>query len=240
MGSMAGRFPEGRVSPTSSAGTRSSHGSASCSRKSRLVTIAGPGGVGKTRIARSAASQAAGRYPDGPWIVELSGLRDPALLPNTVASVLGLPEQDPRSALAVGARVPEGPAPAAHPRHLRAPARRLRRAEQRRAAGRARCDGADHHQAAARHAGRAHLPGRPLPVPARCRRRRGDAVDLFALRAAAVVRRVRGDRAERARRHPAVPQARRHTAGDRTGRGAAARAAAAPSSSGGSTAGSRC
>jgi non-specific serine/threonine protein kinase len=66
---------------------------------SRLVTIAGPGGVGKTRIARSAASQAAGRYPDGPWIVELSGLRDPALLPNTVASVLGLPEQDPRSAL---------------------------------------------------------------------------------------------------------------------------------------------
>jgi predicted ATPase len=67
--------------------------------ESRLVTIVGPGGVGKTRVARVAAAQAAASYPDGPWIVELSNLRDPALLPNTVASVLGLPEQDARSAL---------------------------------------------------------------------------------------------------------------------------------------------
>jgi non-specific serine/threonine protein kinase len=66
---------------------------------SRLVTIVGPGGVGKTRVALVTAAQAAARYPDGPWIVELSNLRDPALLPNTVASVLGLPEQDARSAL---------------------------------------------------------------------------------------------------------------------------------------------
>lgn len=65
---------------------------------SRLVTIVGPGGVGKTRVALVAAAQAAGGYPDGPWIVELSGLRDPLLLPNTVASVLGLPEQDSRPA----------------------------------------------------------------------------------------------------------------------------------------------
>jgi predicted ATPase len=65
----------------------------------RLVTIVGPGGVGKTRVALVTAAQASARYPDGPWIVELSYLRDPALLPNTVASVLGLPEQDPRSAL---------------------------------------------------------------------------------------------------------------------------------------------
>jgi non-specific serine/threonine protein kinase len=68
--------------------------------ESRLVTIVGPGGVGKTRVALAAAAQAATSYRDGPWIVELSGLRDPALLPNTVASVLGLPEQDSRSALA--------------------------------------------------------------------------------------------------------------------------------------------
>jgi predicted ATPase len=65
----------------------------------RLVTIVGPGGVGKTRVALAVAGQAAANYQDGPWIVELSGLRDPALLPNTVASVLGLPEQDARSAL---------------------------------------------------------------------------------------------------------------------------------------------
>jgi non-specific serine/threonine protein kinase len=68
--------------------------------ESRLVTIVGPGGVGKTRVALAAAARAATSYRDGPWIVELSGLRDPALLPNTVASVLGLPEQDSRSALA--------------------------------------------------------------------------------------------------------------------------------------------
>src|SRR5262249_25651242 len=68
--------------------------------QSRLVTIVGPGGVGKTRVALATAARAATSYRDGPWIIELSGLRDPALLPNTVASVLGLPEQDARSALA--------------------------------------------------------------------------------------------------------------------------------------------
>ncbi len=67
--------------------------------ESRLVTIVGPGGVGKTRVALVTAALAAASYPDGPWIVELSNLRDPALLANTVASVLGLPEQDARSAL---------------------------------------------------------------------------------------------------------------------------------------------
>jgi predicted ATPase len=67
--------------------------------ESRLVTIVGPGGVGKTRVSLVAAAQAAASYQDSPWIVELSNLRDPALLPNTVAGVLGLPEQDARSAL---------------------------------------------------------------------------------------------------------------------------------------------
>jgi non-specific serine/threonine protein kinase len=63
---------------------------------SRLVTVIGPGGVGKTSVSLRAASEATGYYPDGAWIVELSGLRDPELLPNTVASRLGLPEQDAR------------------------------------------------------------------------------------------------------------------------------------------------
>src|ERR1700722_9260112 len=67
--------------------------------RGRLVTVVGPGGVGKTRVSLVAAAQAAQNYPDGVWIVEQSGLRDPLLLPNTVASVLGLPEQDARSAL---------------------------------------------------------------------------------------------------------------------------------------------
>jgi predicted ATPase len=67
--------------------------------RGRLVTVVGPGGVGKTRVALVAASLAAENYPDGVWVVEQSGLRDPLLLPNTVASVLGLAEQDARSAL---------------------------------------------------------------------------------------------------------------------------------------------
>ncbi|HVT68458.1 MAG TPA: NB-ARC domain-containing protein [Trebonia sp.] len=95
---MAGRFPQGGY--TDFVGRRDELdqiGAMLADR--RLVTIAGPGGVGKTRVALVAAAQAAARYPDGPWIVELSGLRDPALLPNTVASVLGLPEQDARTAL---------------------------------------------------------------------------------------------------------------------------------------------
>jgi len=67
--------------------------------RSRLVTVVGPGGVGKTRVALMAAAQAVDSYPDGVWIVELSGLRDAKLLANTVGSVLGLAEQDARPQL---------------------------------------------------------------------------------------------------------------------------------------------
>ncbi|HEY6792342.1 MAG TPA: LuxR family transcriptional regulator, partial [Trebonia sp.] len=64
----------------------------------RLVTVTGPGGVGKTRIALRAAAQAAGNYRDGTCLVELSGLRDSELLGAAVAGCLGLPEPDPRAA----------------------------------------------------------------------------------------------------------------------------------------------
>jgi predicted ATPase/DNA-binding CsgD family transcriptional regulator len=68
-------------------------------RDNRLVTLVGPGGVGKTRVARRAADQASDGYRDGVWEVSLSALRDPELLPNTVASHLGLPEQSGGSQL---------------------------------------------------------------------------------------------------------------------------------------------
>jgi predicted ATPase/DNA-binding CsgD family transcriptional regulator len=68
-------------------------------RDNRLVTLVGPGGVGKTRVARCAADQACAEYRDGVWEVPLSALRDPELLPNTVASRLGLPEQSRGSQL---------------------------------------------------------------------------------------------------------------------------------------------
>jgi predicted ATPase/DNA-binding CsgD family transcriptional regulator len=68
-------------------------------RENRLVTLVGPGGVGKTRLALRAAARAAADYPDGSCLVELSALRDPELLPHTVAGRLGLPEQSPGSQL---------------------------------------------------------------------------------------------------------------------------------------------
>jgi predicted ATPase/DNA-binding CsgD family transcriptional regulator len=62
-------------------------------RDARLITLVGPGGVGKTRIVRRAAEAAAARYADGVCWVELSALRDPELLPHTIARRLGLAEQ---------------------------------------------------------------------------------------------------------------------------------------------------
>jgi predicted ATPase len=67
---------------------------------SRLVTIVGTGGVGKTRVAVRVAAQSAGRFPDGVHLVELSAVRDPLLLASTVAAALGLPAEDARPQLA--------------------------------------------------------------------------------------------------------------------------------------------
>jgi predicted ATPase len=98
MGAVTGRAPQDEV--TDFVGRQNELAQiAAMLERSRLVTVVGPGGVGKTRLSLVAAARAAGNYPDGVWIVEQSGLRDPLLLPNTVASVLGLPEQDARSAL---------------------------------------------------------------------------------------------------------------------------------------------
>ncbi|MFJ3666780.1 ATP-binding protein [Streptomyces sp. NPDC090106] len=60
--------------------------------QARAVTLTGLGGVGKTRVAVRAAHQLAVDFPDGVHIAELSGLRDPEFLPNTVAHAVGLPE----------------------------------------------------------------------------------------------------------------------------------------------------
>jgi predicted ATPase/DNA-binding CsgD family transcriptional regulator len=68
-------------------------------RTARLVTVTGPGGVGKTRCALRAAARLGDRYADGVYLAELAGLRDPELLPHTIATTLGLPEQDTRPPL---------------------------------------------------------------------------------------------------------------------------------------------
>ena len=56
----------------------------------RLVTIVGPGGVGKTRLAIAAGWQAADDYPDGVWLVDLAPLTDPSLVVSAVATALDL------------------------------------------------------------------------------------------------------------------------------------------------------
>jgi hypothetical protein len=55
----------------------------------RLVTLTGPGGTGKTRLALQAAADAAGAFPGGVWWVPLAPLRDPALVLESTAQALG-------------------------------------------------------------------------------------------------------------------------------------------------------
>ena len=61
--------------------------------KYRLVTVTGPGGVGKTRLAGEVARRVAGRFADGVWLVELAPVRDPAQVPGLLAAALGVREQ---------------------------------------------------------------------------------------------------------------------------------------------------
>ena len=55
----------------------------------RLLTLTGPGGTGKTRLALQAAGSLADRYPDGVWWVPLASLRDPELVSATAAQAVG-------------------------------------------------------------------------------------------------------------------------------------------------------
>ena len=63
-------------------------------RGGRVVTLTGPGGCGKTRLALRAATAADGSFEDGVRLVELASLTDPALVPAYVAEALRVPERD--------------------------------------------------------------------------------------------------------------------------------------------------
>jgi len=81
---------------------------ASMLRQSRLVTVVGAGGLGKTRLSLHVAAGVLDNFPDGAWLVELAPLTDPTLVAQAVASVLGVKEAPGRSiADALAAHVSE-------------------------------------------------------------------------------------------------------------------------------------
>ncbi len=59
----------------------------------RLVTVTGPGGVGKTRLAGEVARRVADQFADGVWLVELAAVTDPVRVPSAVKAALGVRER---------------------------------------------------------------------------------------------------------------------------------------------------
>lgn len=59
----------------------------------RLVTLIGAGGAGKTRLSIRLGEKMLGAFPDGVWFIELARLNDPALIPRTIATTLGLRDE---------------------------------------------------------------------------------------------------------------------------------------------------
>lgn len=71
---------------------------------SRVVTLTGVGGVGKTRLALRVAAEAQPRYPDGAWLCELVNVGDATAIPDVVATTLGVQQ---RQGLTITARLVE-------------------------------------------------------------------------------------------------------------------------------------
>jgi predicted ATPase len=61
-----------------------------------LLTLLGMGGLGKTRLSLQIAADVLEKYPDGVWFVDLAPIKDPSLVPNAVAQVLGVHEESGR------------------------------------------------------------------------------------------------------------------------------------------------
>ena len=59
----------------------------------RLLTLLGMGGLGKTRLSLQIAADVLENYPDGVWFVDLAPIKDPSLVPNAAAQVLGVREE---------------------------------------------------------------------------------------------------------------------------------------------------
>jgi len=62
-------------------------------RQARMLTLTGPGGAGKTRLALQLASDVSTEHVDGVWLIELDPITDPLVVPQVIAGALGLKEQ---------------------------------------------------------------------------------------------------------------------------------------------------
>jgi predicted ATPase/serine/threonine protein kinase len=67
----------------------------------RLVTVTGPGGIGKTRLAVQAASELVDHFPEGAHFVALASLTDPGLIASVIVQTLGIPEAGGHSAMEI-------------------------------------------------------------------------------------------------------------------------------------------
>jgi predicted ATPase/DNA-binding CsgD family transcriptional regulator len=152
----------------------------------RLLTLVGPGGVGKTRLAQRVMRQAASMFEDGVVFVELDTLANPALLPQVVATELGLRDvsTEPRRQLLSFLRTKSMLIVLDNCEHLADACRELVGAI-------VQATTRVHFLATSQHVlgvgGEQLLPIRPLPVADQCRADHADdAVTLFAHRATSV------------------------------------------------------
>jgi predicted ATPase/class 3 adenylate cyclase len=95
LGVVAHNLPFQRTRFIGRAGERASL--ADLLRTTGVVTVVGPGGVGKTRLAVQVAFDVMDDHADGAWLVELGPLTDPALVPHAVAAALRVPEEPGRT-----------------------------------------------------------------------------------------------------------------------------------------------
>ena len=165
------------------------------SRRTRLVTLTGPGGVGKTRLALALAAELAADFDGAATVAELAPVRDPALVLPTIGRSLGLAPAGPGGSARGGGPARVRPSPARGAGQPRAPA--VGRAGGGDLAGAVPGARADRHQPGpAAHRGRAGLSAGAVGRSHRRRphgRRRLPAAQVFLARAQAVAPRVRLD-----------------------------------------------
>ena len=194
--------------------------------RSRLMSLTGPGGTGKTRLALAAADAARGRFPGGVCWVELAPIDDPAIAPQAVADGLGIPEVPGQDAtMTIAEHVGDHPVLLVldNCEHLIGS---LRRRWPTACCGPARACailatsreplGVAGETLAGAAAVAARPPVRRRPRPTAGRVRRGAAVRRARPARPAA---LRAHRRQRGRGRAGLPPAGRHAAGDRAGRG---------------------